>query len=47
LGHIDEDCITEMAVAFKKSRRRTIQLVSEVEKQDILQEDNCSITNDK
>uniref|UniRef100_A0A8C2Q2P4 Maternal embryonic leucine zipper kinase n=1 Tax=Cyprinus carpio TaxID=7962 RepID=A0A8C2Q2P4_CYPCA len=30
LGHIDEDCITEMAVAFKQSRQRTIQLVSEV-----------------
>uniref|UniRef100_A0A9J8C2Y4 Maternal embryonic leucine zipper kinase n=1 Tax=Cyprinus carpio carpio TaxID=630221 RepID=A0A9J8C2Y4_CYPCA len=30
LGHIDEDCITEMAVAFKQSRHRTIQLVSEV-----------------
>uniref|UniRef100_A0A9J7YUK5 Maternal embryonic leucine zipper kinase n=2 Tax=Cyprinus carpio TaxID=7962 RepID=A0A9J7YUK5_CYPCA len=29
LGHIDEDCITEMAVAFKQSRQRTIQLVSE------------------
>uniref|UniRef100_A0A9J7Z5Z4 Maternal embryonic leucine zipper kinase n=1 Tax=Cyprinus carpio carpio TaxID=630221 RepID=A0A9J7Z5Z4_CYPCA len=29
LGHIDEDCITEMAVAFKQSRHRTIQLVSE------------------
>lgn len=30
MGHIDEDCITEMAVAFKQSRQRTIQLVSEV-----------------
>ncbi|XP_051558308.1 maternal embryonic leucine zipper kinase isoform X1 [Myxocyprinus asiaticus] len=29
LGHIDEDCITEMAVAFKQSRHCTIQLVSE------------------
>ncbi|XDV14894.1 hypothetical protein PO909_015065 [Leuciscus waleckii] len=29
LGHIDEDCITEMAVAFKQSRHRTIKLVSE------------------
>uniref|UniRef100_A0A673LL06 Maternal embryonic leucine zipper kinase n=1 Tax=Sinocyclocheilus rhinocerous TaxID=307959 RepID=A0A673LL06_9TELE len=29
LGHIDEDCITEMAVAFKQSRQRTIQLVSD------------------
>ncbi|XP_051994229.1 maternal embryonic leucine zipper kinase-like [Xyrauchen texanus] len=29
LGHIDDDCITEMAVAFKQSRHRTIQLVSE------------------
>uniref|UniRef100_A0A673LJB4 Maternal embryonic leucine zipper kinase n=1 Tax=Sinocyclocheilus rhinocerous TaxID=307959 RepID=A0A673LJB4_9TELE len=29
LGHIDEDCITEMAVASKQSRQLTIQLVSE------------------
>lgn len=29
LGHIDDDCITEMAVAFKQSRQRTIQIVSE------------------
>lgn len=29
LGHIDEDCITEMAVSFKQSRHRTIQVVSE------------------
>ncbi|XP_030644066.1 maternal embryonic leucine zipper kinase [Chanos chanos] len=29
LGHIDEDCITEMAVALKRSRQSTIQLVSE------------------
>ncbi|XP_052413872.1 maternal embryonic leucine zipper kinase [Carassius gibelio] len=29
LGHIDEDCITEMAVALKQSRHRTTQLVSE------------------
>ncbi|XP_076879103.1 maternal embryonic leucine zipper kinase [Brachyhypopomus gauderio] len=29
LGHIDEDCITEMAVAFKRSKRSTVQLVSE------------------
>uniref|UniRef100_A0A3B1K865 Maternal embryonic leucine zipper kinase n=1 Tax=Astyanax mexicanus TaxID=7994 RepID=A0A3B1K865_ASTMX len=29
LGHIDEDCITEMAVALKRSKKSTIQLVSE------------------
>ncbi|MCJ8749250.1 hypothetical protein PDJAM_G00174320 [Pangasius djambal] len=29
LGHIDEDCITEMAVTFKRSKQSTIQLVSE------------------
>ncbi|KAI1887668.1 hypothetical protein AGOR_G00192680 [Albula goreensis] len=29
LGHIDEDCITEMAVSYKRSRKGTIQLVSE------------------
>uniref|UniRef100_A0A671KB97 Maternal embryonic leucine zipper kinase n=1 Tax=Sinocyclocheilus anshuiensis TaxID=1608454 RepID=A0A671KB97_9TELE len=29
LGHIDEDCITEMAVTSKQSRQLTIQLVSE------------------
>lgn len=29
LGHIDEDCITEMAVTFKWSKQSTIQLVSE------------------
>uniref|UniRef100_A0AAR2KUI3 Maternal embryonic leucine zipper kinase n=1 Tax=Pygocentrus nattereri TaxID=42514 RepID=A0AAR2KUI3_PYGNA len=29
LGHIDEDCITEMAVSFKQSKQRTVQLVSE------------------
>ncbi|KAI4876192.1 hypothetical protein NFI96_019337, partial [Prochilodus magdalenae] len=29
LGHIDEDCITEMAVAFKRSKQTTSQLVSE------------------
>ncbi|XP_048852503.1 maternal embryonic leucine zipper kinase [Brienomyrus brachyistius] len=29
LGHIDEDCITEMAVRLKRSRKSTIQLVSE------------------
>ncbi|TRY65345.1 hypothetical protein DNTS_005923 [Danionella cerebrum] len=28
-GHIDDDCVTEMAVAFKQSRQRTVQLVSE------------------
>ncbi|KAJ8410999.1 hypothetical protein AAFF_G00180340 [Aldrovandia affinis] len=29
LGHIDEDCITEMAVSYKRSRKSTVQLVSE------------------
>lgn len=29
LGHIDDDCITEMAVCMKKSRQSTIQLVNE------------------
>uniref|UniRef100_A0A3B3SPM4 Maternal embryonic leucine zipper kinase n=1 Tax=Paramormyrops kingsleyae TaxID=1676925 RepID=A0A3B3SPM4_9TELE len=29
LGHIDEDCITEMAVRLKRSRKSTVQLVSE------------------
>uniref|UniRef100_A0A8D0CI69 Maternal embryonic leucine zipper kinase n=1 Tax=Scleropages formosus TaxID=113540 RepID=A0A8D0CI69_SCLFO len=29
LGHIDEDCITEMAVFYKCSRKSTVQLVSE------------------
>ncbi|KAG7458842.1 hypothetical protein MATL_G00224830 [Megalops atlanticus] len=29
LGHIDEDCITEMSVSFKCSRQSTIKLVSE------------------
>ncbi|KAF4071647.1 hypothetical protein AMELA_G00275720 [Ameiurus melas] len=29
LGHIDEDCITEMAVTFKWSKQSTIQLVSQ------------------
>ncbi|XP_060720590.1 maternal embryonic leucine zipper kinase [Tachysurus vachellii] len=29
LGHIDEDCITEMAVTFKRSKQSTISLVSE------------------
>ncbi|TSN95718.1 Maternal embryonic leucine zipper kinase [Bagarius yarrelli] len=29
LGHIDEDCITEMAVTFKRSKQSTINLVSE------------------
>ncbi|XP_061101756.1 maternal embryonic leucine zipper kinase [Conger conger] len=29
LGHIDEDCITEMAVSLKRSRKNTAQLVSE------------------
>ncbi|XP_063076163.1 maternal embryonic leucine zipper kinase [Engraulis encrasicolus] len=29
LGHIDDDCITEMAVHMKRSRQSTIQLVSE------------------
>lgn len=29
LGHIDEDCITEMAVSMKRSRQSTTQLVNE------------------
>ncbi|KAK3507381.1 hypothetical protein QTP70_015795 [Hemibagrus guttatus] len=29
LGHIDEDCITEMAVTFKRSKQSTIRLISE------------------
>ncbi|XP_060772654.1 maternal embryonic leucine zipper kinase [Neoarius graeffei] len=29
LGYIDEDCITEMAVTFKRSKETTIHLVSE------------------
>ncbi|XP_062372289.1 maternal embryonic leucine zipper kinase isoform X1 [Sardina pilchardus] len=29
LGHVDDDCITEMAVHMKRSRQSTIQLVSE------------------
>ncbi|KAM3865496.1 maternal embryonic leucine zipper kinase [Diretmus argenteus] len=29
LGHIDEDCITEMAVNMKRSRESTVQLVNE------------------
>ncbi|XP_028833564.1 maternal embryonic leucine zipper kinase [Denticeps clupeoides] len=29
LGHIDEDCITEMAVNMKRSKHSTVQLVSE------------------
>ncbi|XP_066516024.1 maternal embryonic leucine zipper kinase [Hoplias malabaricus] len=29
LGHIDEDCITEMAVSLKRSKQSTIKLVSE------------------
>ncbi|KAJ8247793.1 hypothetical protein GJAV_G00250600 [Gymnothorax javanicus] len=29
LGHIDEDCITEMAVGLKRSRKNTIQLISQ------------------
>ncbi|KAM6972612.1 maternal embryonic leucine zipper kinase [Aplochiton taeniatus] len=31
LGHIDEDCITEMAVSMKRSRQSTIQLVNQWE----------------
>ena len=30
LGHIDEDCITEMAVNMKRSRQSTTKLVKEV-----------------
>lgn len=30
LGHIDEDCITEMAVRMKRSRQSTAALVQEV-----------------
>lgn len=30
LGHIDEDCITEMAVYMKRSRESTAALVKEV-----------------
>uniref|UniRef100_A0AAY5EQ60 Maternal embryonic leucine zipper kinase n=1 Tax=Electrophorus electricus TaxID=8005 RepID=A0AAY5EQ60_ELEEL len=29
LGHIDEDCITEMAVSLRRSKQSTVQLVSE------------------
>ncbi|KAF5891840.1 maternal embryonic leucine zipper kinase, partial [Clarias magur] len=29
LGHIDEDCVTEMAVMLKRSKQSTIQMVSE------------------
>ncbi|XP_035273047.1 maternal embryonic leucine zipper kinase isoform X2 [Anguilla anguilla] len=29
LGHVDEDCITEMAVHLKRSRKSTVQLVSQ------------------
>ncbi|MFT7807419.1 maternal embryonic leucine zipper kinase [Arapaima gigas] len=29
LGHIDEDCVTEMAVCYKRSRKSTVHFVSE------------------